>query len=304
MSTIETRSASPLSLARVLAERYGSLPQVEAVALGGSHASGTADPGSDIDMYVYSRAAVSVADRARVAVGASRMELDNRFWEPGDEWIDAEAGIHVDVMFRTVEWIEDQVDRVLRRREGSVGYSTCLWHNVVSSRVLYDRSGWFQALQERTGQPYPDALVHAIVAKNYPILQRSLSSYRYQINRAAARGDLVSVNHRVAALLASYFDILFAINRVLHPGEKRLVEIAMQQCEKVPERMGQQVDALLQAASRRGTEVVERTEALIEGLDALLEAEGLHPAGTVHLPCRPTSETNGPAHRVRLPQRA
>jgi predicted nucleotidyltransferase len=277
MSKIETRLTSPLLLARVLAGHYGSLPQVEAVALGGSHASNTADPDSDIDLYVYSRADIPVSERARVTAGASRVELDNRFWEPGDEWIDAETGIHVDVMFRTVAWIEEQLDRVLRQRIGSVGYSTCFWHNVVSSWVLYDRSGWFQALQQNARQPYPDELVHAIVAKNHPLFLRSLSSYRYQINRAATRGDLVSVNHRVAALLASYFDILFAINHVLHPGEKRLVEIAMQQCNKVPKHMEQQVDALLQAASRTGTEVVERAEALIEGLNALLAAEGLHP---------------------------
>jgi hypothetical protein len=29
----------------------------------------------------------------------------------------------------------------------------------------------------------------------------------------------VSLNHRTAALLASYFDVLFALNRVHHPGD-------------------------------------------------------------------------------------
>ena len=43
---------SPLSLANAIAGRYGRLPQVEAVALAGSQASGTADPGSDVDLLV------------------------------------------------------------------------------------------------------------------------------------------------------------------------------------------------------------------------------------------------------------
>jgi hypothetical protein len=265
---------TPLILAHSIAERYARLPQVEAVALAGSHASGTADRTSDVDLYVYHQADIPVAVRASIATsGAEYAEVDNRFWEPGDEWIDAETGIHVDVMFRTVEWIEGQLDRVLRRHEASVGYSTCLWHNVLSSQALYDREGWFQALQQDANRPYPEELVRAIVARNHPILRRSASSYRYQLEGAVARGDVVSVNHRVAALLASYFDILFAINRLPHPGEKRLVEIALEQCGKLPERMDRQVRELIAAVSRGDRGVVEKADALVEGLDGLLRAE-------------------------------
>ena len=264
---------SPRLLANAITGRYSRLPQVEAVAWAGSQASGTADQGSDIDLYVYLRAEIPVGVRESIATArAEYAEVDNQFWEPGDEWIDAETGIHVDVMFRTVEWIEEQLDRVLRRHEASVGYSTCLWHNVVSSQVLYDREGWFQRLQQDAKQPYPEKLRRAIVAKNHPILRRTASSYRYQLERAVARGDWVNVNHRVAALLASYFDILFAVNRMPHPGEKRLVEIALEQCEKVPEGMAQQIGELIRSVSHP-KRVVEKAEALIEGLDDLLSME-------------------------------
>ncbi|MCP4639989.1 MAG: DUF4037 domain-containing protein, partial [bacterium] len=186
-----------------------------AVALGGSLACGTADAGSDVDLYVYLRGELDVSVRAGIAMeGGERVEVDNRFWEPGDEWMDVQTGVHVDVMFRAVEWIEDQLDRVMRRCEACVGYSTCLWHNVASSRALYDRAGWFRALQQDAGQAYPEDLRRAIIAKNHPILWRTASSYKYQLEGAIARGDMVSVNHRAAALLASYFDVLFAVNRL------------------------------------------------------------------------------------------
>jgi len=42
----------PLALARRLAGAYAAWPEVEAVALGGSQATGLADAGSDIDLYV------------------------------------------------------------------------------------------------------------------------------------------------------------------------------------------------------------------------------------------------------------
>lgn len=269
---------SALLLSAAIAWRYSELPQVEAVVLGGSHATGSAGPGSDIDLYVYQREQIPVAVRAKIAEESScYAEVNNQFWESGDEWIDARTGIHVDVMFRTLAWIEAQLDRVLRRHEASVGYTTCLWHNVRTSALMFDREHWFEDLQRYADQPYPEPLRQAIVAKNHPILRETASSYLYQLRRAASRGDLVSLNHRVAALLASYFDILFAINRVPHPGEKRLLVLASSQCERVPGGMERDVESLICAVSRGGEEAVARTEVVIDGLDALLAEEGLLP---------------------------
>lgn len=47
-----------------------------------------------------------------------------------------------------------------------------------------------------------------------------LPSYDRQIKKAQERGDIVSVNHRITAFLESYFDVIFALNRQTHPGEK------------------------------------------------------------------------------------
>lgn len=276
----EKSMTSLLSLTNDIVTGYSSLPQVEAVVLAGSQTSGTADQDSDIDLYVYLRAEIPVRVRASIAMaGAQYAEVDNRFWEPGDEWVDADTGIHVDVMFRSIEWIEEQLERVLRRHEAFVGYSTCFWYNVLSSEILYDRTGWFRALQEAANQPYPESLRRAIIAKNHPILRRSISSYLHQLERAVAHDDLVSINHRVAALLASYFDILFAVNRMPHPGEKRLVEIASEKCAKVPTAMSEQVSELIHAVSQGDQGVIEKASILIDGLDDLLSAEGLDPAG-------------------------
>jgi len=273
---------SPLAVGQQIAAMYGALPQVEAVALAGSHTTGHAGPGSDIDLYVYVREGLPVDVRASmIRARAERMEINNQFWEPGDEWIEAGTHVAVDVMYRCKSWIEDQLDRVLVRHEASVGYSTCFWHNVLTSHVLYDKNGWYHAIQERARQPYPEPLRRAILAKNHPILRETLSSYLHQLEKATARGDLVSVNHRVAALLASYFDILSAVNRMPHPGEKRLVEIAQAQCAKRPEGMCEQVSGLIRASGVGDQDAMARIEALVEGLDELLRAEELLP-GSCH----------------------
>ena len=65
-----------------------------------------------------------------------------------------------------------------------------------------------------------------------------------RIKKAAGRNDTVSVNHRTAAFLASYFDVLFAINRVFHPGEKKQVAFALKNCRLLPMHFKEDFDEL------------------------------------------------------------
>lgn len=266
------------SLAQMVAAEFSALPQVEAVALAGSRTAQVSDATSDFDIYVYTREDIPVTRRAAIASRfAEQIELDNQFWEPGDEWIESSSGVGVDLIYRTPQWIEEQLERVLVKHQASVGYSTCFWCNVLTSRTLYDKNGWYGRLKLTADQPYPEPLRQAIIAKNHPILRRNISAYTHQIEKAVMRQDRVSVNHRVAALLASYFDILFAINRLPHPGEKRLVEWAIKSCSMLPRNMEPHLDDLLRAASLewQNQDILKCAHRLIDALDELLRQESL-----------------------------
>ena len=223
-------------LARGIAAKYSKLSEVEGVILAGSRNGAHGDTHSDVDLYVYARGG-TVDKRAREAIIRERAdvyELDNRRWETGDEWIERDSDIHIDVMYRDVAWIIDEIHQTLDKHRAQLGYSTCIWYNVLHSQALYDRGNWYANLQENAHQPYPEPLVVSIVRKNHPVLRKNLSSYLRQIEVSVARDDFVAVQHRVAALVASYFDVLFAVNRLPHPGEKRMLDIAKAQCEKLP----------------------------------------------------------------------
>jgi hypothetical protein len=267
-------------LARELTRRFQEIPTVEAVAWGGSQAATGSDHHSDIDLYVYTTATIPLAAReALVAeMRASRADLNLNLWDPGDEWYDADTGIEVDVMYWEPTWIESQLDRVWRQHQASLGYTTCFWHTLYQSRSLYDRHGWFADLQQQSRQPYPEGLRRAIILKNHAALRRIIPSYAHQIEKASQRKDLISLNHRVAALLASYFDVVFALNRVLHPGEKRLAEWTQTHCENVPVGMAKEIAELLQSACSADGEIVKRVNALLDNLDDLLRREGFDPA--------------------------
>jgi hypothetical protein len=271
-----------VALARRLAALFAPLPAVEAVALGGSRGAGGvgSDASSDIDLYVYTRGEIPLATRAGIveaAGGATRADLGLGFWGPGDEWLNAATGIHVDAIYFGAAWMDEQVDRVLARHEASLGYSTCFWHTVRGSIVLEDPRGWFAALQERCRVDYPEELRRNIVALNHPVLRSVLPAYAGQLAKAAARGDLVSVNHRLAGLLASYFDIVFAVNRVPHPGEKRLIEAALGSCSRLPAGMAGDVTEILETATTDLAGLPGRVDRLLDRVDALLVAEGLAP---------------------------
>lgn len=265
------------AVAQRIAKQFASLPQVEAIAISGSGTSEFADANSDIDLYAYVTEDIPLEMRTKFAAGSPRTEIGNLTWEPGDEWIDGDTGIAVDVMYRHLRWIEEQLERVLVHHQASVGYSTCFWYNVQHSQALFDRGGWFAELQRRARQPYPEELQRAIIAKNYPLRRRNQSSYLHQIELAVIRGDLVSVNHRVTALLASYFDVLFAINQLPHPGEKRLIPQARATCSKLPHEMEQQMKDLLSSAARSEPGTAAAVSVLLDSLDELLVREGLVP---------------------------
>ena len=256
-------------LIRRIVDSYSTLSSVESVALAGSETTTTSDSDSDLDLYVYLSEDLVHAERQNVAQRFSPTpEVGNTFFEPGDEWIDAQTGIPVDVMFRRTEWMEHQLRRILEDHQASVGYSTCLWHNVHTSRMLFDRKGWFAQLKRKADTPFPEPLRQAIIAKNFPLLRNMQSSYLQQLKRAMGRNDFVSVQHRVAALLASYFDVLFAINRLPHPGEKRLIDFAEAHCRRIPPGMRGQIRSLIEVPFENK---IASADSLMDGLESLLK---------------------------------
>ena len=256
---------------------FAKLPEVVAVVFSGSQGSEVSDAGSDLDLYVYAGHEPSLEWRANLARKfGERASVGNDFWEPGDEWVALRTGSIVDIMYRSPAWMEQQLDRVLLQHQASVGYSTCFVYNVLHSKTLYDRDNWFAALRAKAEQPYPEPLRRAIVAKNHPILRSALSSYAHQIAIALDRDDSLSVNHRITALLASYFDILFAINRIFHPGEKRQLAYVLAKCQKRPPDFEIQLYELLSAITPANQpDVLGRVNDLLDGLDALLIEEKL-----------------------------
>jgi Nucleotidyltransferase domain len=258
-----------------LAESFAALEEVEALVLGGSAATGLADECSDYDLYAYTRGVVSIEFRAKLRKPrAARLEIHNTFWEWSDEWVEPDGTIF-DLMYRSCDAIEADVEAKLGRGVAALGYSTSLCYSVLQAMSVFDRREWFKALQSRLkSTPYPDVLVEGIIKMNLPVLGGMIHSYEQQIRSAFRRRDRVSLNHRTAAWLASYFDILFAANRRFNPGEKRLLTHA-QTLSTVPDRMVTDVEAACAGACSLESCVVDHLEDMRARLEHYLKGQGL-----------------------------
>lgn len=261
---------------KAIVSRFAALEEVEGILLAGSLTTNTQDEYSDIDLYVYENAEIPLDKRDKISKEfTSYIELNNQFWETEDDGILKDLNMGLEIIYRDFDWIKDALERVLDKHQGSVGYSTCFWSNYAASKILYDKNGKFKALQEKYNVPYPKELKRNIIDKNYPLLRKSMSSYYEQIEKALKRNDLISINHRVGALLASYFDILFAVNEMPHPGEKKLMKIIKSKCSLLPNSLEEDIQSILEKSATGKKDILDFIDSLVDNLDILLKKQGL-----------------------------
>ena len=205
-------------------ELFKTFTEVDAITLGGSRATGRYDAGSDYDIYVYlNRDLDPEKRREALAQVCDYMEIDNQYFETEDDCV-LKDGIGFEIIYRTIDDIRESLTNTLVNHIAWGGYTTCICFNIFNSKILHDPHGLYEKMVADFTNPYPDELRKNIITKNRALLAGKIPSFYGQIEQAIKRNDINSINHRTTEFLACYFDILFAINRELHPGEKRLLE--------------------------------------------------------------------------------
>lgn len=259
-----------------IVNEFKRLDEVVAITLAGSCATGRKDTYSDIDIDIIINKDIAVEKRTVIAKKFSDiMEINNSFWGASDEFILRNSSIQVDIAYFDFKWLKDELNNVLDNYNVSLGYTTCFWHNVINSIIVYDKTNSFKELQERYKIAYPMELKKNIIDKNYPILKNKFSAYYNQIGKAINRRDLVNVNNRVSAFLDSYFDIIFAINEIPHPGEKRVLNIAKTMCNKLPKEFAENIELLIESLYKCDSTILINIDNIIEQLDIVLKREKL-----------------------------
>lgn len=267
-ATLDCEKVIMENILKEIANHYSTLDCVFAVVQAGSRTSCQSDEMSDYDIYVYSDMEIPVEFRTQLAkLYTDDCEINNQYFETGDEWV-LKDGNTLDFMFRSVSWITGCIENTYTKHYASNGYTTCFLHNVATSKILYDKNGWFKGLQDKITGGYPKELRDNIIKRNMMLLKdKKSASYLEQIKLAVKRNDPVSINHRISAFLASYFDVLFAANEIFHPGEKRLIKYAKQHCKSLPRYFE---DDLMQLFKAVDDDKITILDNMVERLRAIL----------------------------------
>lgn len=249
------------------------LSEVEAIALGGSRATDHYDEKSDYDVYLYCTDDISEEVRTQIlSKYCSRMEIGNHFWEYEDNCT-LNNGIDIDILYRNLDNFSDDVASVVEKYQARNGYTTCMWHNLLTCKVIYDKNGRLESAKKRFDINYPKQLKKNIIDRNMKLLYKSMPAYEVQIAKAVNRNDLVSVNHRTAAFMESYFDIIFAVNELTHPGEKRLIQLCQENCKILPACFEENLNQLFRDLFVQKEAVAEDLLCIIKQLEEIISDE-------------------------------
>ncbi len=274
MSSPSPDHAAAHALAVRIGARLGRCPEVRAVTLGGSWASGTADAGSDVDLGLYldHRSPLDVAWLQRLAA-----EVDDRgdaavVGRPGEwgPWVNGGAWLRIEG--RRVDWIYRDLDLVARTVEDlcdghpathfqaghPAGFSTEIYAAEIHlAQVLFDPDGVIAKLKSRL-VPYPPRLRRALIA--------GLWEARFLLEaavRAAERGDTHFVAGSAFRSVVCVVQALFALNERYWLHEKGSIAM-VDDLERTPERFGDRVHAMLGGLGREPSELMASLGRLTE----------------------------------------
>ena len=192
---------------------------IRALVLGGSRTTERFDEKSDYDFYVYSENGIDQEIRHKILTRYCKyFEIGNKYWELEDNG-QLICGIDFDLVYRNLQQFENTVADGVEKNNSYNGFTTCLWDNILNSKIIFDKNDVFKKMKERFTIPYPQKLKENIVKRNMALLSGSVVSYDKQIIKSIHRKDLINLNNRISVFLASYFDIIFAINELPNPEQ-------------------------------------------------------------------------------------
>lgn len=256
-------------LLQQLVDVLKSVHGLKAIVLGGSYASGSQRPDSDIDIGLY-YAEDQLLDVEHIRTIASQLndtpdpvvtDLGGwGMWVNGGAWLTIQ-GQRVDFLYRNIDFVSSTLDdcnagtvRSDYWQQPAYGFHSFMYcTETMICRPLYDSDAIIESLKTKVAV-YSPALKQAII-KNF------LWSARFTLDntyKPAARGEVYIVAGCLARAIHCLVQVLYALNETYYISEKKLV-VDVGYFRIVPERFLERIYAILGVV---GTDNIQLQEAL------------------------------------------
>jgi hypothetical protein len=285
---VKQLSPDQRELVSSLAQRLGAIRGIRAVVLGGSHARGRAQPGSDIDLgLLYSEPAPFSIQSVRELAGAVNdtpgpVVADFYEWGPwvnGGAWLTI-GGQRVDFIYRSLEHLE----RVIAEAEAGryelhyaqqppFGFFSGTYLGEIAVCIpLVDPEARLDLLKRRVAN-YPEALRRAVVQDYLWAAELGLGAFA---GKFAARTDSYGTAACLTCAVNQLVLVLFALNRKYPINDKTaLAEVA--EFERAPREFGPRVQKTLAHLGATPAELVAAVENVAQLVRETVElADGLY----------------------------
>lgn len=282
---IPSLSENKQMLLNQIVDELSKIEGVAALVLGGSHASGTAHAGSDMDIGLYygERNPFSIDEIKRVAekISLSGPVSATDFYGWG-AWVNGGAWIHtaegkVDFIYRNLEQVNQTLDDADRgiwqhdyQQQPAYGfYSVTYLAETKICVPLYDPQGIIGRLKERV-TVYPPRLKAAIIAD-------SLWSVEFTLSHAhgfASQGDVCNTVGCLTRASASLTQALFALNETYYLREKMVFDV-IDHFSIRPEGYTTQVAAILAHPGSNPVELERSVEVMTSVWQSVVNLPGV-----------------------------
>jgi len=285
---VKQLSQEQLELVSTLGERLGAIPGIKAVVLGGSHARGLAQPGSDIDLGIfYSEAnpfSIESIQQLASDVNDTVEPVVTGFyewgpWVNGGAWLTI-AGQRVDFLYRSLEHVERVIgDAGAGRYELDYAqqppfgfFSGTYLGEVAISVPVVDPNACVQALKQRVAI-YPEALRRSVVQNYLWAAEFGLGAFA---TKFASRTDTYGTAACLTRALNQLVLVLFALNRKYLINDKTVLA-EIDSLELAPREFGARAQRAFSTLGSSQGELAAAVESIGRLLRECIElADGLY----------------------------
>ncbi len=229
-------------------------PGEHGIALGGSHAKGSGDQLSDVDVYLFADRVLPGASRRALvleelgeAAEAVSWGRDEPFTEGGTDFL--HRATRVECWLRSTRQVQATIAACRAgeiRREHSVWavmgfFDHVALADVLAMRIVEDPQGMLARWKAEVAV-YPEPLRRAVLGRFMPEAAFWPDNRHYA--SAVERADVIYVGAIVQQVTQALVQVVFALNGEYFPGEKRL-DAALDKLPVAPPALARRLRALL-----------------------------------------------------------